>query len=142
MTARIYIDPTRVTVSKSGVNAESPPSVDYFYLALDSRLPQYRPLEIGLVPSYTFGNVVFLSTTYSFAPAIDIFVYTIGGGSIGYNRRTVMRDDDSSTAYQRTCFQIDHKTDRFQPVQQQVFDSCSLFGQVLNMFYVAWNCRS
>jgi hypothetical protein len=110
MSKRIYISPTRVTVSKPGYDAENPPAVDYKYLALDSRLTSNRPLEIGLIPSFQTGMTVNYSTTYAGTPGVDLVVYNIGsvaglGAYVGYARGVVIRDAGSN-AFNRSHFYL------------------------------------
>ncbi|MGX1353463.1 hypothetical protein AB7M49_007084 [Bradyrhizobium elkanii] len=142
MAVRIYIDASRVTVSKSGFDAQFPPAVDYKYLSLDSRLNQGRPLEVGLIPAYTFlsGAKVFYSGSYPKPPAVDIVPYSITSGVAGYGQTLVMRDANSSTAIQRSPFAVLCARDGFTPDDSGlVFARYSrLHGLAFNLFYIAW----
>lgn len=144
-TQRIYNASDRVTVSKPGYDAVSPPAVDYKYLALDSRLNQGRPLEVGLVPNNAFGTSgkVFYSTTYPSPPAVDIFAYKLLGGGSGVviNRSSVLRDDDGSTAYQRSSWVIAHYTDGFIITDNFVHRHSKFWGSTLQLYYIAWRVK-
>lgn len=140
MTRRIYIGADRVTVSKPGYDAVSPPAVDYKYLALDSRLATGRPLEIGLIPSFAFnyGATVNFTTSYAGVPAVDIIAY--GHNSLGpvYNKSVCMRDA-ASVAYQRTSFYLGIYPDKFQIVDDHVYVTSAMFGSTYDgLYYIAW----
>ncbi|SEB99725.1 hypothetical protein [Bradyrhizobium erythrophlei] len=142
MAVRIYIDATRVTVSKPGYDAQFPPAVDYKYLSLDSRLNQGRPLEVGVIPAYTFlsGAKILYSGAYPTPPAVDIVLYNLVSGVAAYGQTMVMRDANSSTAIQRSPFAVQCFKDGFIPDDSGlVFARYSrLHGVVYRLFYIAW----
>lgn len=75
MTRRIYIGPDRVTVSKPGYDAVSPPAVTTDYLAVDSRFPSATRLYtsgfvIGVSAQTFFTNPVFYGTTFTSYPYV------------------------------------------------------------------------
>jgi hypothetical protein len=142
MTKRVYISPTRVTVSKPGYDAESPPAVDYKYLALDSRLTSNKPLEIGLIPSFQNGMVVNYTTTYAGIPGVDIVVYNTGtiaglGNFIRYQRGIVIRDA-ASVAYNRSHFYLGCYNNHFAVGQDVKYVQSSLAAGGYPAFYVLW----
>lgn len=141
MTQRIYIGADRVTVSKPGYDAVSPPAVDYKYLSLDSRLNQGRPLEVGVVPSYVFGNAVFYATTYSQVPAVDIFAYDTSSGFPRFRRSVVLRDDNGTTAYQRSSYYVSMAQNGFQVIDRAIYRRSSLFGVTVTLYYIVWQVR-
>ena len=139
----VYISPDRVTVSKPGYDAEFPPDVDYKYLALDSRLATGRPLEVGLLPNYSFGNNVNFTQAYPGVPAVDIIAYrdfVINGIGLGalYSKSIGMRDANSSTAYNRTSFYLGIFNDHFQIVDDAVFVRSQMFSGAWMLYYIAW----
>ena len=141
MTQRIYIAADRVTVSKPGYSAVSPPAVDYKYLALDSRLPPGRPLEIGLLPNYamTYGGIVNYSTNYPDVPAVDVIAYGFNGTYYYYNKSMAMRDSNGSTAYNRTSFYLALYSNGFQLLDDMQFVRSSMFGTTYpGFYYVVW----
>ena len=106
-TTRVYIATDHVTVSKPGFDAESPPALDYKYLALDSRMNNGRPLEMGFIPTLSVNLIVNFTTTYPGIPGVDLIVLTnIAGGNYAYWNSIVMRDDNGSTAINRTPFYL------------------------------------
>jgi hypothetical protein len=139
MTNRIYIGSDRVTMSKPGYDAVSPPAVDYKYLALDSRLNSGRPLEIGLV-SIVFGGNYNFTTTYAGVPGVDLVVYGATGsaGAYAYAVPVVMRDANASIAYNRTNFYLAVFNDHFQVVDDAQYVRSSMINTPHNAFYVAW----
>ncbi|MEH2667950.1 hypothetical protein AB7M45_007800 [Bradyrhizobium elkanii] len=145
MSVRIYIDSTRVTVSKPGFDAQSPPAVDYKYLALDSRLNQGRPLEVGILPGYSFlvSGKVFYATTYPKPPAIDIIAYGLNSGMAAYSQSMVMRDANSSVAIQRVPFAVLCETDGFTATDSGLwtYRHSRLYGASVTLFYIAWQVQ-
>ncbi|MCA6098874.1 hypothetical protein [Bradyrhizobium australafricanum] len=138
-TDRIYIDGTRVTVSKPGYSASSPPAVDYAYLSLDSRLNQGRPLEVGLFTGAVFGGTkMFYSTTYPHPPAIDVFGWSGSGGVYSVGKSIVTNDASGSTVYQRTSWVPILYTDGFLITDDVQFRHARIWGTTLNLYYIAW----
>lgn len=141
-TQRIYIGPDRVTVSKPGYDAVSPPAIDYKYLALDSRLTSNTPLEIGLIPSFQNGMSVLYSTTYAGIPGVDLVLYNNGsvagiGNYSGYARGVVMRDA-GSVAYNRSHFYLGCYTNGFVVGQDVKYVASTLADGHLKAFYILW----
>jgi len=139
MTNRIYIGSDRVTMSKPGYNAVSPPAVDYKYLALDSRLNSGRPLEVGLVSLVIGGNYYF-TTTYAGVPGVDVVIYGTAApsGAFVYQVPAVMRDANASIAYNRTNFYLGIYNDHFQVVDDAQYVRSSLISTAQPAFYVVW----
>lgn len=138
MTNRIYIDANRVTMSKPGYSAESPPAIDYKYLALDSRLNTGRPLEIGQFGAASTNQVVNFSTTYAGIPAVDIVFWTNGAFYITYSSSVVIRDTNGTTAYNRTPYYLGIFNNRFQIVSDAVNVNSYLLNGSYQGFYIAW----
>ncbi|MDI2110301.1 MULTISPECIES: hypothetical protein [Bradyrhizobium] len=145
MAVRIYIDASRVTVSKPGYDAQFPPAVDYKYLALDSRLNQGRPLEIGILPSYSFlvSGKVFYSTTYATPPGVDIVAYGVNSSLATYQQSLVMRDVSGSNAIQRVPFAVLCETNGFTATDAGLVNSrhSRFYGANVTLFYVAWQVQ-
>lgn len=126
MTNRIYIGSDRVTMSKPGYDAVSPPAIDYKYLSLDSRLNSGRPLEVGVLSNLVYAGNYYFTTTYPAVPGVDVVLYgTVGpAGAYAYSVPAVMRDANASTAYNRTQFYLATFTDHFQVVDD--FPVCAI----------------
>lgn len=145
MTNRIYVGSDRVTVSKPGYDAVSPPAVDMTYLALDSRLAPPRPLEIGAIPSmaFTYGRVIPFATTYADVPAVEIvawvdnFDIALGKNYCGFTYSMAMRDA-SGTAYNRTSFYLGIWPNQFQLLDDMVYVRSSMFSATYNFYYMVW----
>lgn len=145
MVRRIWISSDRVTVSKPGVDAASSP-VDYKYVAMDSRLASGRPLEIGVVPNYTLGQVVPFTTQYQAPPAIDVTFFSssvinfnTGPKSAYFYARSIgMRDANSSTAYNRTSYYFGVWANQFTIVDDFQFVRAAALNHPNNLFYVLW----
>jgi hypothetical protein len=140
MTKRIFISPNRVTVSKPGFDAENPPAVDYRYLALDSRLASGRPLEIGVVPNVYYGLTVNFTTTYAGVPAVDLVIFSSTSSINAYNyiNGIVMRDANSSVAYNRTTYYLGISTSQFAVVDDGTYVRSALLTSGYPGFYIAW----
>jgi hypothetical protein len=137
MTQRIYIAPDRVTVSKPGFDAVSPPAVDYKYLAIDSRLNQGRPLEIGVIPNCSRGLIVPFTTSYAGIPGVDLVVNRVDGSAFDYYAGMVMRDA-GSVAYNRTHFYLAVWPNQFQIVDDTQYVTSSLLTSGLAGYYILW----
>lgn len=139
------MDGTRVTVSKPGYDASNPPAVDYQYLALDSRLNQGRPLEIGLLSSYAFisGGKVPYSRTYPTPPAVDLVAYSYNPtfNYYVYSKYLCCRDANSSIAYQRSSWIVAHYTDGFIPTENFVYRHTAIYGASVALYYIAWQVQ-
>ena len=136
-TKRIYIGTDRVTVSKPGYDAESPPALDYRYLALDSRMNTGRPLEAAFIPSITIGLTVNLTQTYAGVPAIDLIILRNNVSYYSYYSPLVMRDGDSP-AINRTPFVLRTYTNRFQILEDRLAESSIFVNGSYSGYYIAW----
>lgn len=138
MTKRMFVDGSRVTITKPGYDAENPPALDYRYIAFDSRMNRGLPLEIGLIPgaSFNFGSVFNYSQAYVGIPAIDIIAY--GSNVLGpvYNKPIAIRDV-GSVEFRRTSFYLICYNDRFQVVDDARYVRTAYYG-TLNLYYVLW----
>lgn len=146
MTQRVYLGSDRVTVSKPGYDAVSPPAVDSRYLAFDSRLPTGRPLEIGQIPNFAFryAATIPFTTTYPANPAVEIVAWVsnfdsgLGRSYSGYTYSMAMRDANSSVAYNRTSFYLGIFPDRFQILDDAQFVRTLMMSNSYNFYYVVW----
>lgn len=141
-TQRIYIAPDRVTVSKPGYDAVNPPAVDYKYLALDSRLTSNRPLEIGMIGSFSRGMTVNYTTTYAGIPGVDLVVFDTGsiagvGTYIRYQKGIVIRDAGSN-AFNRSHFYLGCYNNRFVVGEDVQYVGSTLSNGAFPAFYVLW----
>jgi hypothetical protein len=139
MTQRIYIGADRLTISKPGYSAVSPPAVDYKYLSLDSRLNSGRPLEFGVIPNFVWNGSYYFSTTYVGIPGIEVVVY--GGGPSGaftYSSPVVMRDSNGTTAYNRSNFYLGVWNDHFQVVDDFQYVRSNMIATPQPAFYALW----
>lgn len=146
MVARTLLSPTVVTVSKGGVDALSPPAVAYDYLALDSRLSQGRPLEVGLVVNYVFmtGGKIYFSTSYPTPPAVDFIGYSYNAvtGAYGYGKSLVLRDTNGSgNTWQRSSWLVHPETDGFTIIEVSNGRHPRAYGTTVNLIYYAWQVQ-
>ena len=139
MTERIYIGADRLTISKPGYSAVSPPAVDYKYLSLDSRLNSGRPLEFGVIPNFVYAGVYSFSTTYAAIPGIEVVVYGAGpSGAFIYSSPVVMRDANASTAYNRSNFYLGVWPNQFQVVDDFRYVRSDMIATPHTAFYALW----
>lgn len=139
MTNRIYIGSDRVTMSKPGYDAVSPPAIDYKYLALDSRLNSGRPLEVGVLSNLVYAGNYYFTTNYPAVPGVDVVMYKAIGpaGALTYSAPMVMRDAGAN-AYNRTQFYLATYTDHFQVVDDFQYTHSTMLNTPNTAFYVVW----
>lgn len=141
MVKRIHIGSDYVAVSKPGIDVESAAS-SYDNMALDSRLSSFKPLLIGVIPSYTFGSKVSFGQTFANPPAIDVFFwndFTLSGQQYaGVVRYGCFNDGND---YQRSSYFILHEADGFTMTSRAVSAQAPCFTGTWKMFYTAWKIR-
>jgi len=139
MSVRIYADPTRVTISKPGYDARNPPAVDYKYLALDSRLPIGRPLEIGtgvLSNINNGGKYYYFTQTYPIAPAVEIMIGSRSGDISMGTVPLLTRDTTSSTHINRAPYWICLWPDKFCFTEDAIYYRNGYWG--MSFSYFVW----